>query len=182
MPLDTSKQLELTPIEIGSMVEVPPDLPDGAWTGTCTVRDGVAEEGGQKYLRLFLEWTALEAVDAANESYVGGSATHMITFYPKDHRNNKFVRSEVKKLCDAFDIAEPDTSSVEEDGKVDSLVPFVEVLEEGQRPFWTVNRLDKNGVNRTNVLYQEPGKKLELAPPEVEEKPKTVAKAKKGKR
>jgi hypothetical protein len=98
MPLDTSRVLELTPVVTGSMVEVPPDLPDGHWSGPCNVRDGIAEDGREKYFRLFLEWTATEDIAGTNPSSVGGSATHMVTFYPESHKNANMTKTEVKKL------------------------------------------------------------------------------------
>jgi hypothetical protein len=158
MPLDLDTVIEMVPVDTGDMTDIPPDMPAGAWIGTITVKNTSTKE--KKQPMLILNFTAEEALSDGNEDFTGSKAAVFLVFKPEHDPASKFGKIEIKKLCDAYDIDPPDTSSLP-DGNFTSLQPFVEALEDTKRPFWTTIETDKStGEKRTKIHYTEPGKKL----------------------
>lgn len=159
MPLSEASQLTITPTETGSMVDVPPDIPDGHFRAAIECRDGNDDEG---YYRIFIGFKVTENFDGTQDG-LGTEAAIIVTFYPEDHRLSKMNKQEVKRICDSLNLDEPDTSSLS-DGDNESLKDWVARLEETQAEIWTRSKLDKNDVMRTRIFFKEPGKKLVAAP------------------
>ena len=167
MPLDLNTVIEMVPVDTGDMTDIPPDLPPGAWIGTITVKNTSTK--AKKEPMLILNFTAEEALTDGNEDFAGAKAAVFLVFKSEHDPSSKFGKIEVKKLCDAYDIEPPDSSSLL-DGSFTSLQPFVEALEETKRPFWTTIDTDKTtGEKRTKIHYTEPGKKLKAVKREEEE-------------
>src|ERR1700690_764265 len=181
MPYDPNLTIEMTPVDSGDMSDIPPDLPVGAWLGPFTIKCTKTGENAKNpnLPMLILEATAEEAETAGNEDYAGGKTADFFVVYPDKHAQSKNSKVKFKKLCEAYELGMPDTSSLAEDPpNFSSMADWIEQVESESRRFFTTVTKDKSsGEKRTQLHYTEPGQKLQRAETEEEETPAPKAKA-----
>ena len=146
--------VSFTPIEVGDLNDIPPDLPAGAWLAELSVKPSATkpEKGG--FPMLILNWKTHESVDGENEQFVGQRASDMITFFPKGHKGEKMSKIRLKALCDALEIEMPTFTSLK---SWDDLAPFIEELEGLKATIYTSVQTGNDGVSRTQIRYTPPG-------------------------
>ncbi len=152
-------QVEFTPVDVGDMSDIPPDLPAGAWVAQCSVKKHTTKDGG--YPCLILDWKTTEALTEANEDHVGGKTSEFLTFFPAGHKGYRMGCLRLKGLCEALEIEVPAISRLE---SWDDLADFIGELEGRKATIYTsVEERKDTGEKRTVVRYTAPGGALAKA-------------------
>ncbi len=163
-------------VDTGDMNEIPPDLPAGTWTATCSVKKLATSK--DKFPMLCLEWKTSEALTDGNEDHVGSRASDFIVFWPAAHKASRMAKTRLKSMCEALGIDVPSATKL---SSWDDISDFIAELDGLQATIYTVVETRKDtGEQVSKVLYKQPGSSFAAAAAvdddEEEEAPKPAAK------
>ena len=174
MPIDTSIATNMTQVDTGDVYQDVPDLPDGHWKFAVKAKTGATKPESGAYPMLTFEMTVTESL--GDQDRTGAKIFQRAIFYPPSHKAYRMQRPTIVAFSEASG-AQVDTSSLNESPPSwESLVPWVDAIEEQELEFWTTSKKDKNGQWQLNLHNSEPGQPLQMQPaeetdPEPEAKP-----------
>jgi hypothetical protein len=151
--MSTEKVVEFTPIETGNMSEIPPDAPEGGWTGLLAVKKGATAK--DSFPMLILEWQLVSANEDENEDAVGGKLADFLCFFPERHKGAGMARQKLRDLCLSLKVDVPSTTSIKSWADIQD---FIDEIDGQRAPIYTRHKVDKKtGQLRTEVAYTPPG-------------------------
>jgi hypothetical protein len=144
-------QMGFKPVDY-DVTDIPPEAPEGKWTGVLKVgKKDVNKEG---YARLGLMLKLEETEEPDHESYLGQSVRDSITFYDNKHPYARMSKRQLQGLCAALEI---DLEVIPK--RIRSwadLKPLIAAIDGQKLEFFTVVRNTDDGP-QTNVRYTAPG-------------------------